>query len=115
MRVMRPPYFLLCAASVLTVAGCATFPELDQTISPEGEAAPPPELAPLDPLIVPAAASRGSVGAIEDASAALQGRASETRLRADEVEQAEGIDAATREAILQRRADLAAQREAIAE
>ena len=36
---------------LLAVAGCTQFPALDRTITPQMEAAPYPDLVPLEPLL----------------------------------------------------------------
>ena len=42
--------FLMCA--VCLISACTQFPELDETVTPELEAADYPALIPLDPILI---------------------------------------------------------------
>jgi hypothetical protein len=85
MTQARPPRPLSTIALFLGVsllAGCTQFPELDRTITPELEAAPYPDLVPIDPLLAKATAGRIDPARTE---AALTGRAANLEARAARV------------------------------
>jgi hypothetical protein len=85
MTQARPPRPLSTIALLLGVsllAGCTQFPELDRTITPELEAAPYPDLVPIDPLLAKATAGRIDPARTE---AALTGRAANLEARAARV------------------------------
>ncbi|WP_296761739.1 hypothetical protein [Sediminimonas sp.] len=78
---------LACLATLTLLAaapaGCARFPALDDTITPEAEAAAYPALVPIEPLL-----ADGPAGADTDArqdEAALMARAAALRARAAEL------------------------------
>jgi len=85
MTQARPPRPLSTIALFLGVsllAGCTQFPELDRTITPALEAAPYPDLVPIDPLLAKATAGRIDPLRTE---AALTGRAANLEARAARV------------------------------
>ncbi|MFG6509881.1 hypothetical protein ACGYK6_13045 [Sulfitobacter sp. 1A15333] len=85
MTQARPPRPLSTIALLLGVsllAGCTQFPELDRTITPALEAAPYPDLVPIDPLLAKATAGRIDPARTE---AALTGRAANLEARAARV------------------------------
>lgn len=68
--------------SVLTlclISACTQFPELDETVTPELEAADFPALVPLDPILANARSARGQTLRTE---AALEARVVNLRARA---------------------------------
>jgi len=63
----------------LLAAGCTQFPQLDQTITPQMEAAPFPKLVPVDPLLANIRTS--GVDPVQTQNA-LQARVARLRARA---------------------------------
>ncbi|MEM0935320.1 MAG: hypothetical protein AAF646_13260 [Pseudomonadota bacterium] len=100
--------FILCIGLFLN--GCAQFPELDRAITPEGQAAPAPELAPLDPLLAPADTSQAGIVDLTDVNAAVTGRAAATRQTAEALAAQQSQDPETRARLAARRAVLAEER-----
>ncbi|MGR3475260.1 MAG: hypothetical protein ACU0CJ_13160 [Sulfitobacter sp.] len=85
MTLMRTPRPFSIAALLLGVtlfAGCAQFPELDRTITPELEAAPYPDIVPIAPLL--AQATAGRIDPVQT-EAELSGRAAQLEARAGRV------------------------------
>jgi hypothetical protein len=79
MRTPRPHSITALFLGVSLIAGCTQFPELDRTITPELEAAPYPDLVPIDPLLAKATAGRIDPVRTE---AELSGRAAQLEARA---------------------------------
>lgn len=71
------PFLALIAAAGL--AACTEFPALERTLTPALEAAPYPELVPLDPLLAQARA--GQVDAVQTETT-LEARVARLRARA---------------------------------
>ena len=67
----------------LALGACTQFPELDETVGPEAEAADYPALVPLEPILAEAAAAPERNAQTEDAlearTAALRARAAGLR------------------------------------
>ena len=81
-RLPRPLSTIALFLGVSLLAGCTQFPALDRTITPELEAAPYPDLVPIDPLLAKATAGRIDPLRTE---AALTGRAANLEARAARV------------------------------
>lgn len=77
---------ILCLAAVAVVTGCAQFPDLDGTISPEMEKADYPDLVPIDRL---RAMSTPDTEAGTREAEALEARAAALRARANRLRRAE--------------------------
>ncbi|UOA31317.1 hypothetical protein DSM110093_01081 [Sulfitobacter sp. DSM 110093] len=73
------------------MAGCTQFPALDRTITPELDAAPFPDIVPIDPLLAQASAGRIDPARTE---AELSGRAAQLDARAGRIG-SNSADAAT--------------------
>ena len=80
--LLRYTAFSLSLSLSLTLAACAEFPDLDRAITPQGRAAPPPDLAPLDQLLDARLAPSEGLQRIRDAGVALEARAGRTRAAA---------------------------------
>lgn len=95
------PFVLLVSGAALT-GGCAQFPALGHTVTPAMEAAPYPDLVPIEPLLAQAEA-----GAVDPArvESSLSGRAAGLQARAQRIEGATaGAASADRVARLRARA-----------
>lgn len=79
----RNPRLLFVLSSAALLGACAQFPALDRTITPAMEAAPYPDLVPIEPLL--AQAEAGSVDPLRT-EAALTGRAAGLQARARRVD-----------------------------
>ena len=66
-------------ALILTLGACTQFPDLDRTITPAMEAAPDPELVPIEPLLAQATAGRVDPAETQDV---LSARVARLRARA---------------------------------
>lgn len=69
--------------TVLVLAACTQFPQLDETIDPATEAADYPELVPLEPILADAAVAPERHAETE---AALSARAAALRSRAAQLQ-----------------------------
>lgn len=72
-----PPHYLPLIVALLT--GCAQFPQLDATITPEQEVADYPALVPIQPLLAQAQTTQRTAPAVQ---ANLEGRVARLRARA---------------------------------
>ena len=87
----RPLSITAMFLGVSLIASCTQFPELDRTITPELEAAPYPDLVPIEPLLAKATAGRIDPVRTE---AELSGRAAQLDARARRIDTT-GTDATT--------------------
>ncbi|MCR8723191.1 hypothetical protein [Frigidibacter sp. ROC022] len=78
MRPARRPAILLCLAMTSGLGGCAPFPLQDGAGVEVAEAAPWPELLPMDRLL----ARQDEVGITDETTAGLLARAAALRARA---------------------------------
>jgi len=98
----RSVSFIALWLGVVVLSGCAQFPALDRTITPEMEAADYPDLVPIDPLL--AQAKAGRIDPVQT-EAELTGRAAQLNSRADRIGTASaGTAASSRLARLRARA-----------
>jgi len=111
----RPGIRLLALGLAAGCGACAPFPELDRMLTPEGRAAPPPRIEPLEPLLAevpPPVPAAGEARGGDDPGA-------ETRARADDLRAEAGrLGGAPRETpsraeIEARRARIVREREAL--
>lgn len=77
--MIRPARLLFVTVAALVLTGCAQFPELDQRVTADLDAADYPLLVPVDPLL--AAATAGRVDVVQTQST-LEGRVDRLRARA---------------------------------
>lgn len=76
--LLGPVMRVFALLSCLIVTACADIPELDNSISPEGLAAPNPHILPLDPI----ATQANEAVVTDETTAQLQARAAALKLRA---------------------------------
>ena len=69
---------VMVSALALAVAGCAEFPDLNSTVSPELETAAFPKLVPVEPLL----ARADEVQITDETSAGIAARVARLRARA---------------------------------
>jgi len=91
---------------LVALAACGPWPDLDEAVSPEARAAPPPELVALDPALARVPEPRGAA----EVATALAPRAEGLRARTGGA----APDAPSRAEIEARRARLIAERERLA-
>ncbi|MEP3688596.1 MAG: hypothetical protein ABJN05_16060 [Sulfitobacter dubius] len=104
----RPLSITAMFLGVSLIASCTQFPELDRTITPELEAAPYPDLVPIEPLLAKATAGRIDPVRTE---AELSGRAAQLDARVGRIGTT-GTDATTATRVTRLRAKAAELRRA---